>query len=122
MLVTVLLWPHAGDMGPELPGFVGAYGTAVAICDLLTATLLFSQFAQMRTATLLILSCGYLFTAIIVMIHLSSFPGRSLQSTSSAAIPTRHPGYGIFGIRFFRSPCCCPPWCVVPSAPIRNVP
>jgi signal transduction histidine kinase len=75
VLVTVFLWPHAGDTGPELPGFVGAYGTAVAICDLLTATLLFSQFSQIRTANLLILSCGYLFTAIIVMIHLSSFPG-----------------------------------------------
>jgi signal transduction histidine kinase/ActR/RegA family two-component response regulator len=75
VLVTVVLWPHAGDPGPELPGFVAVYGTAVAICDLLTAMLLLSQFAQIRTATLLILSCGYLFTALIVMIHLSSFPG-----------------------------------------------
>src|SRR4051812_9522562 len=72
VLVTVFLWPHAGDTGPELPGFVGAYETAVAICDLLTATLLFSQFAQIRTANLLILSCGYLFTAIIVMTGVSS--------------------------------------------------
>ncbi|MBI2236315.1 MAG: MASE4 domain-containing protein [Magnetospirillum sp.] len=75
VLVTVVLWPHASDAGPELLGFVGAYQTAVAICDLLTAVLLFNQFAQVRTANLLILSGGYLFTAAIVTIHLGSFPG-----------------------------------------------
>ncbi len=75
LLLTALLWPRAGDAGPELPVFVGAYQTTVAICDLLTALMLFSQFVQFRTANLLILSCGYLFTAIIVTIHLGSFPG-----------------------------------------------
>lgn len=73
--LTLFVWPHADKLGPELPGFVGVYQTAVAICDLLTAALLFSQFARHRTTNLLILSCGYLFTALMVTIHLASFPG-----------------------------------------------
>ena len=75
VLLTMVLWKRAGDAGPALPMFVGAYQTTVAICDLLTALMLFIQFAQFRTANLLILSCGYLFTAIIVTVHLGSFPG-----------------------------------------------
>lgn len=75
VLLTMVLWQRAGDAGPALPMFVGIYQTTVVICDLLTALMLFSQFSQFRTANLLLLSCGYLFTSIIVAIHLGSFPG-----------------------------------------------
>jgi signal transduction histidine kinase len=73
--LTVVLWPRLGEPGPVLPGFVVAHQTTVAICDLFTAVLLFSQFAQFRSISLLILSCGYLATSILVMVFMASFPG-----------------------------------------------
>src|SRR6201999_1194905 len=41
----------------------------------ITAALLFSQFAFVRSRALLILANGYLFTALIIVPHLLTFPG-----------------------------------------------
>ena len=47
--------------GP-VPAFVASYQSALAINDLITAILLFSQFAVLRSRALLLLASGYLFT------------------------------------------------------------
>lgn len=58
----------------HLPAFVAAYQSAIAICDLITAALLFSQYSVVRSQALLMLGSGYLFTALIAVSHTLSYP------------------------------------------------
>ena len=55
--------PFAGVPLTPIPAFVASYQSALAINDLITAVLLFSQFAISRSRALLLLASGYLFTA-----------------------------------------------------------
>jgi len=57
-----------------VPAFVASYQSALAINDLLTAILLLSQFAILRSRALLLLASGYLFTAIAAVVHGLTFP------------------------------------------------
>jgi signal transduction histidine kinase len=59
----------------RIDAFVPAYGTAVFMNDLITAVLLFNQFAILRSRALLAIASGYLFTALIVIPWLVTFPG-----------------------------------------------
>src|SRR3954463_123964 len=67
--------PFAGTPLAPVPAFVASYQSALAINDLITAVLLFSQFAIMRSRALLLLASGYLFTAAAAIVHALSFPG-----------------------------------------------
>src|SRR5947209_12990603 len=58
-----------------VPAFIASYQSALAINDLITAVLLFSQFAIQRSRALLLLASGYLFTAAIAIVHALTFPG-----------------------------------------------
>jgi PAS domain S-box-containing protein len=58
-----------------VPAFVASYQSAFVINDLITAILLFSQFAILRSRALLLLASGYLFTAAIAIVHALTFPG-----------------------------------------------
>ena len=59
----------------QVPAFIPIYESALAINDLVTAVLLFGQFAFLRTRSLYLLACGYLFTAFIAVAHALTFPG-----------------------------------------------
>ena len=52
--------PFAGVPLAPVPAFVASYQSALAINDLITAILLFSQFAISRSRALLLLASGYL--------------------------------------------------------------
>jgi PAS domain S-box-containing protein len=67
--------PFAGTPLIQIPAFVASYQSALAIIDLITAILLFSQFAILRSWALLLLASGYLFTAAAAIAHALSFPG-----------------------------------------------
>jgi PAS domain S-box-containing protein len=67
--------PFAGLPLAPVPAFVASYQSALAINDLITAVLLFSQFGVSRSRALLLLASGYLFTAIAAMVHALTFPG-----------------------------------------------
>src|SRR5262245_15530910 len=67
--------PFAGVALPPVPAFVASYQSALAINDLITAVLLFSQFAVSRSRALLPLASGYLFTATAAVAHALTFPG-----------------------------------------------
>src|SRR5205823_4733157 len=56
------------------PAFIASYQSALAINDLITAVLLFSQFAVSRSRALLLLASGYLFTAMAAIVHALTFP------------------------------------------------
>jgi len=67
--------PFAGMPLAQVPGFVASYQSALAINDLITAVLLFSQFVVVRSWALLLLASGYLFTAAAAIAHALTFPG-----------------------------------------------
>src|SRR6266581_2756246 len=58
-----------------VPAFVASYQSALAINDLITAILLFSQFAILRSWAMLLLASAYLFTAATAIVHGLTFPG-----------------------------------------------
>jgi PAS domain S-box-containing protein len=77
--VSVVLFaiaaPFAGTPLTPVPAFVASYQSALAINDLITAILLFSQFAVLRSRALLSLATGYLFTSAAAVVHALTFPG-----------------------------------------------
>src|SRR4051794_33514857 len=59
----------------ELNAFFPSLDAIVFISDLVTAVLLYAQFAVSRSRALLALAAGYLFTALIVLPHALTFAG-----------------------------------------------
>jgi PAS domain S-box-containing protein len=74
-ILFVCAIPFAGVPLTQVPAFVASYQSALAINDLITAVLLFSQFSILRSWALLLLASGYLFTAAAALAHALSFPG-----------------------------------------------
>ena len=58
----------------RIDAFVPAYATAMLVNDLITAVLLFAQFSILRSRALLAIASGYLFTALVVIPWLLTFP------------------------------------------------
>ena len=67
--------PFATKQLAHVPAFIPAYESALVLSDLITAVLLFGQFNFLRSRPLLVLACGYLFTAVIAFVHMLTFPG-----------------------------------------------
>jgi PAS domain S-box-containing protein len=70
-----LLAPFAKTQLAQLDGFIPAFEGVIFVTDLVTSVLLFSQFAIHRLRALLVLACGYLFSALIIIPHALTFPG-----------------------------------------------
>ncbi len=60
---------------PRIDAFIPALEGAVILTDLITSVLLFSQCRASHSRALLALASGYLFTALIVILHVLTFPG-----------------------------------------------
>ncbi|MGP0093372.1 MAG: MASE4 domain-containing protein, partial [Xanthobacteraceae bacterium] len=60
---------------PEVTAFIPAYEGALWIIDVVIAVLLFGQFMELRSWSLLILAAGYVFDAAMVVPHALAFPG-----------------------------------------------
>jgi signal transduction histidine kinase len=77
LLVAFLI--TEGPLSTIQPGridaFVPAYATAIFVNDSITAVLLFAQFSILRSRALLAIASGYLFTALVVIAWLLTFPG-----------------------------------------------
>jgi len=67
--------PFASVQLPEVWAFIPVYESWLIIIDAITAVLLFGQFSILRSRALLVLGCGYLFSATMTMAHALSFPG-----------------------------------------------
>jgi len=67
--------PFARMPLPEFPAFVTVYQTALVTFDLVIAALLFGQFLILRAPALIVLACGYLFSTVMTVAHLLTFPG-----------------------------------------------
>jgi PAS domain S-box-containing protein len=71
----LLLAPFARVALPPVPAFIPAYQSALALCNLMAAVLLFGQYSILRTPALRVLASGYLFAGLLVVVHTLSFPG-----------------------------------------------
>ena len=67
--------PPAGLQLGRIDAFVPAYMTAMLVADSITATLLFAQFSILRSRAILVIANGYLFTALILIPWILTFPG-----------------------------------------------
>lgn len=74
-LVFLALLPFAKLQLPEIKTFIPAYQAALAIADLVTAVVFYVYFYRLRSYGLLLLAGGYLFTALMAVIHTLTFPG-----------------------------------------------
>ncbi|RZJ04208.1 MAG: response regulator [Rubrivivax sp.] len=73
--VFAALLPFAKTKLAPVPAFIPIYQSALVLTDLITAVLLFGQYRILRSQALLVLGCGYLFTALLTTAHTLSFPG-----------------------------------------------
>jgi signal transduction histidine kinase len=73
--VFLLLAPFSRIALPRTDAFIPAYEAALAICDLITAVLLYGQFARSNSRALLILASAYLFNVLLIVPHALTFPG-----------------------------------------------
>jgi signal transduction histidine kinase len=83
--------PFLNRLPGEQPAFIPIIDTTLFLTDLITASVLYAQFAITRSRGLLALATGYLFTSFIIVPHLLTFPnvlgpngvfGSGLQSTA----------------------------------------
>jgi diguanylate cyclase (GGDEF)-like protein len=102
--------PFAAAPLGVFPAFVPVYGSTLFLCDLITAVLLFSQFAVLRTPSLLVLASGYLFTCTATVGYFLVFPGTvspvgffgAGPQTTSAMYMFWHAGFPLFVIGYWR--------------------
>jgi signal transduction histidine kinase len=67
--------PFARTPLPEIWAFIPTYQAALIVIDSITAMMLFGQFSFQGARALLALAGGYLFSALLAMLHALSFPG-----------------------------------------------
>jgi signal transduction histidine kinase len=75
LLVFAAMAPFASVQLPRENGFIPTVQAIIFVTELITAVLLYNQFAILREWELLILADGYLFSALILIPHGLSFPG-----------------------------------------------
>src|ERR1700737_4397540 len=71
----IVAGPFSTTQAWRIDAFVPAYATAMFVNDLITAVLLFAQFSILRSPALLAISSGYLFTALMLIPWMLTFPG-----------------------------------------------
>jgi signal transduction histidine kinase len=75
LIATTIIAPFGAVQLRRIDGFIPATESAIIITDLFTAVLLFSQSRVIGSRGVLLLASGYLFSALIVLPHLLTFPG-----------------------------------------------
>jgi PAS domain S-box-containing protein len=100
--------PFAKILLPQVWAFIPVYASVLVVNDLITAVLLLGQFSFLRSASLLILAMGYLFTALVTISHGLTFPGLFRPSGLLGAGPQStawlymfwHAGFPLFVIAY----------------------
>jgi signal transduction histidine kinase len=115
VVLALLLAFFITEVGPlstiqlgRIDAFVPAYATAMFVNDSITAVLLFAQFSILRSRALLAIASGYLFTALMLIPWMLTFPGvftpggllgAGLQTTNSL-YTLWHAGFPMFVIAY----------------------
>jgi PAS domain S-box-containing protein len=74
LLCLAVLTPFAARPLPQFNGFIPALDATIFVTEIITASLLLAHFSLSRSRALLVLACGYLFSALMVAAHGLSFP------------------------------------------------
>ena len=72
--ITGWLVPSAAQPMAPMPGFVASYQSALIAVYAVTTALFFAQYRRTRSVPLLVLGAGSLYTTLIVVLQLFSFP------------------------------------------------
>ena len=75
LIAFLIMVPFRTIQLPPSASFIAVFSSVVLINDLITATLLFSQFWILRWRALAVLGAGYLFSALISIPYVLTFPG-----------------------------------------------
>jgi signal transduction histidine kinase len=75
LLAFVISAPFANVQLPRYDGYIPAIESMVFVNDLITAILLFAHYSISPSRAILALASAYLFTALIVIPHILTFPG-----------------------------------------------
>jgi signal transduction histidine kinase len=75
VFALITLGPYKGVRLRRTDAFVPMYATAMFVCDSITAILLYTQFAIVRSRAILVIASGYLFTALMLIPWILVFPG-----------------------------------------------
>ena len=74
LLGLIALTPFAGKQLPQINGFIPALDAIIFVTDLITSSIFLVHFSVTRSRALLVLGCGYLFSALMVAAHGLTFP------------------------------------------------
>lgn len=75
VFVAITVGLLSGAQTRRIDAFLPAYLSAMFVCDSITAILLFAQFSILRSRPILVIASGYLFTALILLPYVLTFPG-----------------------------------------------
>lgn len=75
IVIVAITFPYAQVPGTAVQPFLPAFIAAVLFCELITAYLMLSEFQVTRSPALLVLAMAYLYTGLITIPHLLTFPG-----------------------------------------------
>jgi PAS domain-containing protein len=93
-----IVLPFGGVQHPKIDAWVSITDTFIFIADLITWFLLISQFNIVRSRALLVLASGYLFTAVMNIPHLLTFPGLFVQTGLLRASIQTSAWLGVFAL------------------------
>src|SRR5262245_52379727 len=85
--------PFAGTPGPEVPGVTALFVATVFATELSTGFLLFVRFRANPYWSLLVLGSAFLYSALMVVPHLLTFPGAVLTGQTLVGSSPQAPGY-----------------------------
>jgi signal transduction histidine kinase len=105
-VVFCALIPFARDSLPRIEAFIPIYDAIFALNNILTAGGLLVGFSRSRLRGVLVLASGYLFSTLLALPHMLTFPGLLSASGSIGAGPQtsawlevfRHGGFPLFVI------------------------
>jgi signal transduction histidine kinase len=75
LIATGIIAPFGAIQLRRIDGFIPAAESAIIVGDFFTSVLLFSQSSIVGSRGLLLLASGYLFSALLIVAHLLTFPG-----------------------------------------------
>ena len=78
-MAYLLILPVSNVRWPEVVAFVPVVNAVMLVGELIIATLLYSQASVFRSNALVLLASGYVFVALLLIPHASTFPGAFAQ-------------------------------------------
>lgn len=86
-LTAAGLLPFAKLPGPQLPGINGVFSAVVFVAEISIGFLLLGRFREQPVRSLLLLGCAYLFSALMAVLYLLTFPGALTAAGSVLGTP-----------------------------------